>query len=213
MNDNPSSRAIFEKKLRTIASTIKDEFIKKYVLEYFLEKISELTPNTNFKFKKKYTKPTKSLKSTQNYYNETKSLTAIDIKEFSFLYILLKKPDFIKNNFNLIENVQLFSSENKLLFVEILNQTNNFENDDIKNLKIDQSLIDRVFKYASIKHILVKNLNDDQKIHEILSEIIRDLKNYELELRITDLESRFSKDLSETTFNELKELKKLQKIN
>ena len=70
--------------------------------------------------------------------------------------------------------------------------------------------MDRVFKYASIKHILFKNFNDDQKILEILSELIRDLKNYELELRITDLESRFSKDLSETTFNELK---KLQKIN
>ena len=68
-------------------------------------------------------------------------------------------------------------------------------------------------KYASIKHILFKNLNDDQKILEILSELIRDLKNYELELRIMDLESRFSKDLSETTFNELKELKKQQKIN
>ena len=33
------------------------------------------------------------------------------------------------------------------------------------------------------------------------------------QLRIMDLESRFSKDLSEATFNELKELKKLQKIN
>ena len=43
--------------------------------------------------------------------------------------------------------------------------------------------------------------------------IIRDLKNYELELRIEDLESKFSRDLSEKTFNELKELKKLQKIN
>ena len=53
-SNNPSSRAIFEKKLRTIASTIKDEFIKKYVLEYFLEKISELTPNTNYKYKKKF---------------------------------------------------------------------------------------------------------------------------------------------------------------
>ncbi len=31
--------------------------------------------------------------------------------------------------------------------------------------------------------------------------------------RIEELESRFSKDLSEVTFNELKELKKLQKIN
>ena len=47
----------------------------------------------------------------------------------------------------------------------------------------------------------------------MLSELTRDLKNYELELRIMDLESRFSKDLSEATFNELKELKKLQKIN
>ena len=80
-------------------------------------------------------------------------------------------------------------------------------------MKIDQGLIERVFKYASIKHILVKSLNDDQKVLEILSELIRDLKNYELELRIADLESRFSKDLSEATFNELKELKKLQKIN
>ena len=64
-----------------------------------------------------------------------------------------------------------------------------------------------------MKKLLVKSLNNDQKILEILSELIRDLKNYELELRITDLESRFSKDLSEATFNELKELKKLQKIN
>ena len=74
-------------------------------------------------------------------------------------------------------------------------------------------MIDRVFKYASIKHILAKNLNDDQKILEILSELIRDLKNHELELRIIDLESKFSEDLSEATFKELKELKKLQKIN
>ncbi len=213
MNDNPSSRAIFEKKLRSISSTIKDEFIRKYVLEYFLEKISELTPNTNFKYNKNYSKITKSLKSTQNYYNETKSLSAIDIKEFSFLFILLKKPELIKDNFNLIENVKLFSSENKLLLNEIIDQTNNFENTNLENLKIDQSLIQRILKYASIKHILFKNFNDDQKILEILSELIRDLKNYELELRIMDLESRFSKDLSETTFNELKELKKQQKIN
>ena len=213
MNDNPSSRAIFEKKLRSISSTIKDEFIRKYVLEYFLEKISELTPNTNFKYNKNYSKLTKSLKSTQNYYNETKSLSAIDIKEFSFLYILLKKPELIKDNFNLIENVKLFSSENKLLLKEIIDQTNNFENTNLESLKIDQNLIDRILKYASIKHILFKNLDDDQKILEILSELIRDLKNYELELRIMDLESRFSKDLSETTFNELKELKKQQKIN
>ena len=60
---------------------------------------------------------------------------------------------------------------------------------------------------------MVKNFNDDEKILEILSELIRDLKNHELEIRIEELESRFSEDLSEVTFNELKELKKLQKTN
>ena len=213
MDDSPSSRAIFEKRLRSISSTIKDEFIRKYVLEYFLEKISELTPNTNLKYNKNYSKSFKSLKSTQNFYNETKSFKAIDIKEFSFLYILLKKPELIKYNLNLIENVKLFTNENKLLFSEILKQSKNFEITDIENINVDQTLIDRVLKYASIKHIMAKYLNDDEKILEILIELIRDLKNYELEIRIEELESRFSKDLSEVTFNELKELKKLQKTN
>ena len=89
----------------------------------------------------------------------------------------------------------------------------NFLNLEVENINIDQSLFDRVIKYASIKHILSKNLEDDQKILEILNEVLRDLKNYELEYRISELESKFSKDLSEETFNELKELKKQQKIN
>ena len=125
----------------------------------------------------------------------------------------MKKPQLIKDNFNLIENVKLFSSENKLLLEEIFVQSNNFENTNIEKISVDQNLIERVLKYASIKHIMIKNFNDDEKILEILSEIIRDLKNYELEIRIEELESRFLKDLSERTFNELKELKKLQKIN
>jgi len=212
-DDNPSSRAIFEKRLRAISSTIKDEFIRKYILEYFLGKIYELTPNINLKNRKNYIKNTKSLKSTQNYFNETKSLKPIEIKEFSFLYIILNKPELVRENYNLIENVKLFSNENKLLFKEILSQSKNLEETNFENLNIDKNLIDRISKYASIKHILVKNFNDDQKILEILIEVLRDLKNYELEQRIADLESKFSKDLSEATFNELKELKKQQKIN
>ena len=205
--------AIFEKKLRSISKTIKDEYIKKYVLEYFLDKIYELTPNINKKYNQTFKKKPKSLKSTQNYYNETKSLKAIEIKEFSFLYIVLKKPELFRENPHLIENVKLFSNENKLFFEEILKHTNNFETHDFENINIDQSLFDRVIKYASIKHILSKNLDDDQKILEILNEVLRDLKNYELEYRISELESKFSKDLSEETFNELKELKKQQNIN
>ena len=52
-----------------------------------------------------------------------------------------------------------------------------------------------------------------QEIVILMEEIIGDLKTYELELRIEELESKFAKDLSESTFNEIKELKKSQNIN
>ena len=213
INENPSSKAIFEKNLREIASKIKDSFVKKYTLEYFLEKISELTPNVNLNNSKNFKTSIKSLEKTKSYYNETKSLKSYEIKEFSFLYIILKKTELISQNFHLIENVKLFSKENKQLYEEILSQTNNLSNLDINKLDLDKNLINRVTNYASVKHIILKNLNDETKILAIFSEIIQDLKNYELEQRILDLESKFSQDLSESTFNELKELKKLQKIN
>ena len=83
----------------------------------------------------------------------------------------------------------------------------------LTNLKIDSQLVDRVYKFASIKHIAKSTHGDDEKIISLLNEIIRDLKNYELELRIEELESKFSQDLSENTFNQIRELKKQQNIN
>ncbi len=213
LKDNPSSKAVFEKKLKSVVATIKDEYIKKYVLDYYLEEISKLSPNINIKNKYNLKKNTKSLKTTQRYYNETKSLTSIEIKEFSFLYILINKPQFIKDNFHLIENVKLFSKENKILLEALIKNTNNFKEFNINNLNIDKNLINRVLKYSSIKNIWDKNSNDNEKIENILREVVRDLKNHELEIRIQDLEEKFSKDLSEDTFNQLKELKKLQNLN
>ena len=58
-----------------------------------------------------------------------------------------------------------------------------------------------------------KKSDQDHEVLELLEDIIRDLNNYDLEFRIQELESKFLKDLSETTFNELKELKKKQNIN
>ena len=126
---------------------------------------------------------------------------------------MLTKPKLINQNFHLINNIKLYSDENKQLFSEILNQSENLLNLDIQKLNVDKNLIERVMNYASVKHIISKNLNSDEKILEIFTEIIQDLKNYELEQRISDLESKFSQDMSETTFNEIKELKKQQKIN
>ena len=62
---------------------------------------------------------------------------------------------------------------------------------------------------SAVWHWGIINLDD----FEIFNEVRRDIKNYELEMRIEELESKFSNDFNENTFNELKELKKLQKIN
>ena len=211
--NEPSSLAIFEKTIRSIANSIKDQFIKKYVLENFLEKISSLTPNANYNKNKNTFKKIKSLKSTQKYFNETKNLSSIEIKEFSFLYLIINNLALIKNNLNLVQNVKLFSDENKIIYEVMLKKLSNGGEITINDLSIDQEIINKISKYASIKHILNRIENDEFKILELLEEITRDIKNYELEVRIEELESKFSEDLNENTFNKIKELKKLQKIN
>ena len=211
--NNPSSMAIFEKKLRSVAGTIKDEFIRKYVLEYFLEEIFSLTPHVNNKKKYLYLKKTKSLKSTQKYFNESKSISQIEIKEISLLYLILNNLEIFQKNIHLIENIKFFTNENKLVFETVLSRLKNSDKFLVNDLSIDSQLIDKIYKFASIKHILNNNQNNHDKIFELLEEIVRDLKNYELELRIEELESKFAKDLNESTFDEIRELKKMQNIN
>jgi len=211
--NNPSSMAIFEKKLKSIANTIKDDFIKKYVLEYFLEKISELTPHTNQNKNKFYVKKIKSLDSTKKYFNESQSLTGVELKEFSLLYLVMNNLILLQANIHLIENIKLFTDVNKQIFELIINKLRSGEQITVEDLNIDKQLLDKINKFAPIKYILKNKPNSDHQIIELLEDISRDLVNYDLEFRIQELESRFSKDMSETTFNELKELKKKQNIN
>ena len=212
-SNNPSSMAIFDKKLRSIANTIKDNYIKKYVLEYFLEKISELTPNISQNKKNFYIKKTKSLETTKKYFNESKSLTGVELKEFSLLYLMISNFKLIREYIHLVENIKLFTKVNKQIFEKIVNKFKSEDELSLEKLDIDSQLIDKINKFAPIKHILKNKSNNEHEIIELLEDVSRDLNNYDLEFRIQELESKFSKDLSETTFNELKELKKKQNIN
>ena len=109
--------------------------------------------------------------------------------------------------------MKLFSNENKIIYDSILKKLESEQEPSKNYLSLDPQILDKISKFASIKHILNKLEKDESRILELLEEIIRDIKNYELEIRIEELESKFSKDLNENTFNEIKELKKLQKIN
>ena len=116
-------------------------------------------------------------------------------------------------NIHLIENIKLFSEINKKIFEIIVDKLKSGEQIIIDDLNLDNQLMEKINKFAPIKHILKNQSDDEQKIIELLEDISRDLMNYDLEFRIQELESKFSIDMSETTFNELKELKKKQNLN
>ena len=212
--NNPSSMAIFEKTLRGIANTIKDNYIKKYVLEYFLEKIDELTPHSNQSKNKFFSKKIKSLEATKKYFNESKSLSGVELKEFSLLYLIINNLELIQSNINSLDNIKFFTEINKQIFQSILQKLKSVSTPKIEDLNLDEQLLDRINRFAPIKHILKNKSGNDLEIIELLNDNIRDLKGYDLEFRIQELESKFSQDLSEATFQELqKELKKKQNIN
>ena len=128
------------------------------------------------------------------------------------MFLVLNNLKIFQENLHLIEKVNLFTKENKLVFETILSNLNEKNKVIISDLGIDEQLINKIFKFSPIRHILKNHENNHEKIFELLEEILRDLKNYELELRIEELESKFSQDLSESTFNEIKELKELKKL-
>ena len=212
--NNPSSMAIFEKKLRSIANTIKDDYIKKYVLEYFLQKITELTPHSNQNKKSfNYKKTIKSLDSTKKIFKDSQSLTGVELKEYSLLYLLINNLSLIQENLHLADNIKFFTEVNRQIFKEVFEKLKSGEKLSVNEMNIDKQLLDKIDKFAPIKNLLKNKSKNDYEVIELFEDISRDLMNYDLEHRIKELESKFSKDLSEVTFNELKELKKKQNIN
>tara|TARA_A100001015_G_scaffold217420_1_gene244267 strand:+ start:394 stop:2169 length:1776 start_codon:yes stop_codon:yes gene_type:complete len=211
--NNPSSMAIFEKQLRSIANTIKDSFIKKYILEYFLEKIAQLTPHSNQNKNKFFKRKTKSLESTKKIYIESQTVTGVELKEYSLLYLLLNNLSLFQFNIHLVENIKIFTEINKQILKSIIDKLKSKDQIDIDKLNLDEQLLDKINKFAPIKHILKNKPSNDDQVIELLDDISKDLFNHELELRIQELESKFSKDMSERTFNELKELKNERKSN
>ena len=103
-----------------------------------------------------------------------------------------------------------FSQENKILF-QLIEQS--LKNGEYSEIKIDNKFLDNINKFATVKHIVKKNDKNHSKLIEIFEDIKKDLKTYSLELRIQELESKFAEDFNQTTFDEIRRLKKEQNIN
>ena len=126
---------------------------------------------------------------------------------------MINNLNLIQSNIHLIENIKLFTEVNKKIFNQIIEVLKSENQIAVQDLNLDSQIIEKINKFAPIKYILKNNSEDEQKIIELLEDISRDLMNYDLEFRIQELESKFSVDMSESTFNELKELKKKQNLN
>jgi len=210
-SSSPSSLASLEKKLKSIANTVKDSVVKKYILGYFLENLAEYSPETIFKnFKKSSINFHKPLDKTKKLFKDTENFSSTDIKEFCLLYIMINNLNFFYQRSDLLENVKFFKKENGLVFNKVLEclKSGNFD-----GLQIDDQLFDQIEKYANIKHIVRTNDKDESKIVEIFNDIKNELKTHDLELRIQELESKFAEDFSQNTFDEINRLKKEQNIN
>ena len=207
----PTDLAMIEKKMLTLANSIIDTVVKKYVLGFFLEELSVFLPSkTNFIKKNYKTKKAKSLEITKNIYKETQKFSSVEIKEFSILYLILNNLDFFYHRLDLLDNLLFFSKENKILF-QLIDQK--LRKGDHSNINIDKKFLDNINKFATVKHIVKKDDKNQLKILEIFEDIKKDLKTYSLELRIQELESKFAEDFNQNTFDEINRLKKEQNIN
>ncbi len=211
-NNSPTSLAILEKKLRYLSNSIKDQYIKKYILDFFLGKISSLTPNLS-KSKQFTIKHVASLNATKKIYNDSISITKEQLQEFSILYLIINNFDFFKKNFVILNDINFVTDEGIQVFSQLLKLLETKDELDLSKLPLDNDILERINKFASIKHISKNIERDENKISEIFFEMKKDLKNLLLDRQISQLESKFSEDMDQTTLDEIIELKKLQNNN
>ena len=210
---NPFEISNFEKKIKKLSYSIKDETIKKYVLEDFLSKIKNLTPlqdnrniynYLNFKKKKNY----KILQETKIIHKKRENLSKNQIVEFSILFII---SNFIGVTSTRIEELTEleFSNKNHQSFKDFIisNIVDKCDADIIqkKSKEKYQDLIKEVEEQSNIR--LVTKDKNDQEILQLLDDLINDFKNQKNLKKIESLEKELIDNLDENSFSELIRLK------
>ena len=210
---NPYEISKFEKDIRNLSFSIRDETLKKYVLEDYLEKINKLTPNQSsirdnkyFSFNKK--KKFKILNETKVIYEKKQNFSRIQLIEFSILYIMLNFNQIVSKEIEELGDIEFTSKVNEKLKNLIITSSANGTN--FKKLLIDiniqyENLIKEINENSNIQFI-----TKDKSEGEILA-ILEDLKfdfkeQYNLK-KIESLEKKLINNLDENSYSELIKLK------
>ena len=212
--NNPFEVSKFEKEIKKMCYLIKDETLKKYVLEEFLEKIKKLTPIQNTK---RTYQSFQKYKNKQNYQilNETKTLhqknshfSKVQIKEFSILFIMLNFPKIVLKKIEDISKIIFLSEKNESLKKIIISSLLEGDNGEKIQSKISadyKKLIEEIQENSSIQ-IIVK-VKNDEAILELLSELLIELEELNNLKKIESLEKELINNLDENSYSELIKLK------
>ena len=207
---NPFEISKFEKKIKSLCYTIRDETLKKYILEDFLSKLKGLTPIQNFK--KVFTPYSKKnfnvLNETKQLYREQNNFSKAEIKERAILYILLNYLSSAKSKLEDLLRIDFTNIENNKLKKEITDQLQTEDSLESNKPKIHEkynALVNEIEKNPNLKSILLKK--EDAEREEILSDLIEELKEMNQLKQIEFLENKVAKNLDESSYSELIKLK------
>lgn len=213
--NQPSSLAQLDKLLREQSNKIKDETLKKYTKEFFLNKLSQLTPLTNKKQKINFNlyAEARPLNLTKKIFFQKKNYDEVKLKEFSILYLIINNLNIFEKKIELLSELKLYSK----ICIEFLNKIIEYiiskNSYDIKNVKekFKQTeyfdLIEDINILAPVKFI-TKIKNDESEMLLIFEEIAKDLEKFEINNKIDTLEKKMIKNMSEETYEELLALKR-----
>jgi DNA primase len=214
--NDPFAVSKFEKEIKKKCFSIKDETLKKYILEDFLEKIRNLTPLQNTrkdfnkynKYNKYNTKNFKLLNETKILHLQKNHLNREQLKEFSVLFIMLNYKSIAESRIEELSEVNFSSKECNNLKNSIINLlSKKIDDDEFKNnIKSNfKNLIDEINKNSNLKNIMSKKANHEKQ--ELLEELLQDLKEMNHKKKIEFLEGEVAKNLDETSYSELMKLK------
>ena len=210
---DPFEISNFEKEIKKISYTIKDETVKKYVLEDFLEKIKNLTPlqdkkniynYLSFKKRKNY----KILNEKKILHKKKQNLSKIQIIEFSILFIIL---NFVEIALKKIEELAelKFSDEKNQSFKDNMITLITEGKDNIAQrpeiIERYTSLINDINENSNIK-LVIKD-KSEQEVLELITDLINDLKMQNNLRKIESLEEKLINNLDENSYSELLRLK------
>ena len=209
----PSSMANFEKTLKQKFNSIKDFTVRKYTLEYFYDKLSQLTPITNFKKKDfKFSLKSKPLKQTKDLLLKKQNYDEIELKEFSILYLIINNLDIFEKKIELISKLNLYSPLCKEFLKKIINYLadGDFNKTNFNNLEFVRNdfadLVNKINILTPIKFIL-KIKKKEEDLLKIYEEMVQEIGKFDISHRIEFLEKKLIDDMNNETFQELLDLK------